>query len=691
LIVSFVAAVVVPTAVVAPSAGAAGDIVVTTTADVVDAGDGVLSLREAVAQANATAGEDTVVLAEDATYQLTRCGAEETHAQLEVARRDLDVTDPAGLLLEGHGSIIEQTCDSALFGVLVPVVTVAAGGTAHIGHLSLSAPDLAVALDDASLDVVGVTITGTDGVRLWGSVDLTVESSSIADASAGVITEVPASDGSSRVAVVDSSVTGAAGAVDLEGGDVTVTGSVLENNGFAVQGTGVVEVLDSSVSENEYGIIGAAELRIRGSVLDENQQAAIFLLPSGSDPEVDVEVRSSSLSGNENALEVRGGEVRIYDSEVRGNEQAGLALLDRTDADLPDLVVERSTISENARGIETTGEVVLQQTTVSGNWRTGIESSYLHADRSTIAGNARDPDDAYHEVDAGQLAATGSIIGDGRDREPECSIDEVILSSFTLYGDVACLDGATPPAVPPAGDLVGVDPLLGPLGDNGGPTDTRLPGFLSPALDAAGGCSGTDQRGVVRPQGTACDMGAVEREAVPRFSDVPVVHQFFWEVECLVDLGVTEGFSDGTFRPSSSISRQGVVAWLWRLAGEPAPAGSSPFSDVPASHQFHDAIVWAAEEGVATGFDDGTFRPATLVSRQGVAAWLWRLDGEPDVVDPPTFSDVPVGSLFEEPIAWLASSGVTEGFADGTFRPKLPISRQGLAAWICRYDERESG
>nr|BBJ47930.1 hypothetical protein SAVMC3_05590 [Streptomyces avermitilis] len=51
---------------------------------------------------------------------------------------------------------------------------------------------------------------------------------------------------------------------------------------------------------------------------------------------------------------------------------------------------------------------------------------------------------------------------------------------------------------------------MGPLADNGGPTDTTalLPG--SPALDAADGCPATDQRGVARPQGTACDIGAYE-------------------------------------------------------------------------------------------------------------------------------------------------------------------------------------
>jgi hypothetical protein len=76
------------------------------------------------------------------------------------------------------------------------------------------------------------------------------------------------------------------------------------------------------------------------------------------------------------------------------------------------------------------------------------------------------------------------------------------------------------------------------------------------------------------------------------------------------------------------------------------------------------------------------------VARQGVAAWLWRYAGEPAPAGAPPFSDVPPSSPFADAIAWAAESGVTEGYADGTFRPTQPISRQGVAAWVCRYDEQ---
>jgi hypothetical protein len=76
---------------------------------------------------------------------------------------------------------------------------------------------------------------------------------------------------------------------------------------------------------------------------------------------------------------------------------------------------------------------------------------------------------------------------------------------YNLTDDTSCGFTAT-------GDLVVADAMLGPLQDNGGPTETHdlLPGSL--AIDAGGSCPPptTDQRGVVRPQGVACDIGAVE-------------------------------------------------------------------------------------------------------------------------------------------------------------------------------------
>ena len=171
------------------------------------------------------------------------------------------------------------------------------------------------------------------------------------------------------------------------------------------------------------------------------------------------------------------------------------------------------------------------------------------------------------------------------------------------------------------------------------------------------------------------------------FTDVPPGHPFFADIEWLASSGVTGGYADGTFRPAGSLTRQNMAAFLYRYVGSPAGPFPDPgFSDVPPSHQFFTAISWLAQSGITGGYADGTFRPAEPLSRQGMAAFLHRMAGSPAGPFPdPGFSDVPP-SGFRTAIWWLAQSGITGGYDDGTFRPGGTLSRQGLAAFLHRYD-----
>jgi hypothetical protein len=87
----------------------------------------------------------------------------------------------------------------------------------------------------------------------------------------------------------------------------------------------------------------------------------------------------------------------------------------------------------------------------------------------------------------------------------------LVSSGNNLSSDATCAASLTGP-----GDLNNTNPLLGPLANNGGPTQTHALLAGSPAIDAAGGCPppATDQRGVVRPQGSACDIGSFEFQGV---------------------------------------------------------------------------------------------------------------------------------------------------------------------------------
>ncbi|MDN3481459.1 S8 family serine peptidase [Arthrobacter sp. APC 3897] len=114
-----------------------------------------------------------------------------------------------------------------------------------------------------------------------------------------------------------------------------------------------------------------------------------------------------------------------------------------------------------------------------------------------------------------------------------------------------------------------------------------------------------------------------------RFSDVAGT-KFETEINWMADQGLTTGYSDGTFRPLGSINRDAMAAFLYRLAGSPsynAPA-ASPFTDVATDNQFYKEISWLAETGISTGYPDGSFRPLAPVKRDAMAAFMNRFAGE---------------------------------------------------------------
>jgi hypothetical protein len=182
------------------------------------------------------------------------------------------------------------------------------------------------------------------------------------------------------------------------------------------------------------------------------------------------------------------------------------------------------------------------------------------------------------------------------------------------------------------------------------------------------------------------------------YTDVSAGAAFADDIYWLTDNHIATGFSDGTFRPAVAVARQAFAAYLYRYdhggvdAGVCA-AGTSAFPDVPDSSPFCGDIKWLVASGFASGFSDGTFRPANSVTRQAAAAFLYRYanggDAGPCDAGTSSFPDVPDTSAFCGDIAWLASTEpqpITSGFSDGTFRPANAVTRQAMAAYLHRYD-----
>jgi hypothetical protein len=145
---------------------------------------------------------------------------------------------------------------------------------------------------------------------------------------------------------------------------------------------------------------------------------------------------------------------------------------------------------------------------------------------------------------------------------------------------------------------------------------------------------------------------------------------------------IVAGYPDGTFRADEPVTRGQVVSWMWVLAGRPEPDAPHDFTDRRASAWVADALAWAAEEGLVSGYPDGSFKPNQPVSRGQLAAILWQRAGGPAPRGPLTFTDVRPRAWYATAIAWLATGGYADGYPDNTFKPRDPVNRAQAVSWF---------
>ena len=190
--------------------------------------------------------------------------------------------------------------------------------------------------------------------------------------------------------------------------------------------------------------------------------------------------------------------------------------------------------------------------------------------------------------------------------------------------------------------------------------------------------------------GARTDVGTVGYWSRANFTDVFEGQQFDHQISWMKSTGISTGWPDATFRPLLSVNRDAMAAFLYRLAGQPAftPPATSPFVDVPTTNQFYKEIAWLASTKISGGWPDKTFRPVEPVNRDAMAAFLYRFSKVTDFEPPATspFTDVPTNGQFYKEIAWLASAEISTGWDDHTFRPVTPVNRDAMAAFMYRFN-----
>ena len=254
-------------------------------------------------------------------------------------------------------------------------------------------------------------------------------------------------------------------------------------------------------------------------------------------------------------------------------------------------------------------------------------------------------------------------------------------------------------------DGEGDEPLDTPVPetDVSGGEDEATDAGSDPDQDADGLGVSSDETNTEETNPKEIEAEAVEQPAVVAnaaakkapFEDVSATHQFRDQIAWLAGTKITTGYSDGSFKPGAQVSREAMAAFLERFdTGVTLPKPKySQFTDVATSHKFFREISWLSATGVTTGYADGRFGPGASVERQAMAAFLYRAAGKPKFQTPTTarFSDVPRSHQFFREVEWLASTGVTTGFSNGTFRPGAPVERQAMAAFLQRFEQKFHG
>ncbi len=171
----------------------------------------------------------------------------------------------------------------------------------------------------------------------------------------------------------------------------------------------------------------------------------------------------------------------------------------------------------------------------------------------------------------------------------------------------------------------------------------------------------------------------------PPFDDVSSSDWFYPGVKYMFEHGLMSGTGSGKFSPDVSTSRAMVVTMLHRLEGTPKASKSAGFLDVKTGSFYADAVDWAAEAGVFTGYSETEFGPDDVMTREQLATALYRYAAykKYDVskkADLGTYPDAgDVSSFAKEGMAWAVETGLVQGADDGKLSPAGSATRGQLA------------
>ena len=182
-------------------------------------------------------------------------------------------------------------------------------------------------------------------------------------------------------------------------------------------------------------------------------------------------------------------------------------------------------------------------------------------------------------------------------------------------------------------------------------------------------------------------------ETTIQFTDVNENDWYYDAVKYVYANGLMSGVSDTTFAPNANTTRGMIVTVLYRMENQPNVTIDNSFKDVKSTDYYGNAIYWAKQNNIVSGYNSTTFAPNDNITREQMAAILYRyaaykgysVDKTSDLSN---FNDTSnISNYALTPIKWAVSSGLISGMGDSTISPLGNASRAQIATILMRFIE----
>ncbi len=170
------------------------------------------------------------------------------------------------------------------------------------------------------------------------------------------------------------------------------------------------------------------------------------------------------------------------------------------------------------------------------------------------------------------------------------------------------------------------------------------------------------------------------------FDDVKNTAYYHDAVLWAVENGVTSGTGSNKFSPNQPCKREQIATFIWRAYGSPTPGGSgNPFADVKSGKYYCDPVLWAYYHNpqITSGISETHFGVGETCTRAQVVTFLWNAAGRPEpAANDNPFTDVASTAYYYKSVLWAVENGVTGGTTPTTFSPNDACTRAQVVTFL---------